>query len=270
MKPNTLSPHFQTLVEQELLSGETLKWVGQPQPFRMARQHITTALFSIVWLGMIIFMYSQLTSNFMRPSRSSFGTSSGFSSFASIFQLVLFGFFLIGLGMLFSPLINAFLATQTVYAITNRRMVTIKEYGISVLNLIFNRSVISYGEKDIQRVERRDYGGDVGDVIIGYETRTRRSRSSGGRYRTSTYTVPIGLLGVHNVREVEALVLETFLRDDDTPDKPKKPAAPLPAAAQTKPASPTTAAAPDEPNDTPPKVSPSPGKYDDYVDWRER
>jgi hypothetical protein len=258
MKPNAVTPHFQALVEQELLSGETLKWVGQPQPFRMARQHLVTSLFSIVWLGMVIFMYTQLTGNMLRP-RSFGGMSSGFSSFASIFQLVLALFFVIGLGMLFSPLINAFLAMQTVYAITNRRMLTVKEYGISALNLVFNRSVISYGEKDIQRVERRDYGGDVGDVIIGYETRTRRSRSSSGMYRTSTYTVPIGLLGVHNVREVEALVLETFLRDDDAvPDKPKKPAAPLPAAA------------PDEPNDTPPKVNPSRGKGGDFEDWRER
>lgn len=70
--------------------------------------------------------------------------------------------------------------------------------------------MVSYGERDIERIERRDKGNGKGDIVIGYEERVRRSRNG-----THRYTVPVGLFGVENVREVEALMLETFHAADD-------------------------------------------------------
>lgn len=206
---SSTTEYFQARMDHELLAGETLRWIGQPRPARMARQDWSYSVFGLVWLGIVIFMYSQFSQSFIRPT--AFSRTTAFSQFNSVFQLILGLFFLVGLGIILSPLWRAYMATQTVYGITDRRFIIIKDYGIQALGFLLHRSVISYGEQEIDRIERREMAGGYGDLIIGYETRTRRHRSSSGFSRTSTYRVPIGLFGIPNVREVEALVLETFL-----------------------------------------------------------
>jgi hypothetical protein len=108
------------------------------------------------------------------------------------------------------PVFHYIMALRTIYAITNRRIITLKK-GL-------NTQVVSFGERDIDRIERRDRSNGKGDIIIGYEERVRRTKNG-----THRYNVPIGLFGIDNVREVEALLLETFHSDENHDDeKPKR------------------------------------------------
>lgn len=180
--------------EAELRRGEHLLWVGQPSPVRLAMQKLPTLLFGILWTAAIIFMSNMVG--------WSFSSSGNFGSFSMIFTVLLGIFFLIGVGMLVSPLWNYFKATRTIYAVTDQRAMIIEQ--------LLSTSVKSYSDDDIQFIERRTSIGDTGDVIFARETRTRRSRSSSGFSRTRTYNVDIGFFGIPEPREVEQILLDNF------------------------------------------------------------
>ena len=89
-----------------------------------------------------------------------------FSTFGLIFLLALLSFIWI-------PLKNFINAGNTLYAITNRRII--------IMDGILSTSVTSYGEDDIERIERRTYGSHQGDLVFRYEQRSRSYRSQVGR-----------------------------------------------------------------------------------------
>ena len=202
------------VAEAVLSPGERLYWVGRPNPIRLMRNNLMRPLFGLFWVGMVYFMFTQF---------SSFG--SGFrsapSGFMTFFQLLLGVFFLVGLGMIFSPLWNYVKAHFTVYALTDERAMIISRLPI--------RSIKSYSARSIDKVERRGTD-DEGDVIFGSETRTYTNNSRNnqggvninfgeggtnvnfGNNRTRTVTVPIGFLGIQQPREVENLLLDMIQR----------------------------------------------------------
>lgn len=191
-------PRLQAKVEPELLAGEDLYWVGQPNPVNMALKGAPQFLFGILWMGMLFFIFGQA----FGMMRFDFGGMNGFGGIFALFPLIFLG---AGLSMLGSPLWYYLKATSTVYAVTNRRAL--------ILSGVFSQSVQSFGENDIEFIKRRTRG-ESGDVLFAREHRTRRSSSSTGISRTRHYTVDIGFFGIPNVREVEAMMLETFRPDD--------------------------------------------------------
>ncbi|MBN1284050.1 MAG: hypothetical protein JXB47_01485 [Anaerolineae bacterium] len=182
------------VAEAELRRDERLLWVGQPNPLRIALKSLPQLLFGILWMAVIIFMISAI---------GGFGSVGG--GFFSIFSLVLFIFAIVGLGMLASPLWSYFKAMRTVYAVTDRRIMMIEQ--------TFSTSVKSYGEDNLEFVERRMRSDHDGDVIFTREHRTSRTRSSSGFYRTRHYTVDVGFFGIPDAREVEQLLLDNFRAD---------------------------------------------------------
>ena len=220
MNYNDETAAIRPVAEAAMSPGERLYWVGRPNPMRLARRNLTRPLFGLFWTAMVYFMFTQVRS-FGSGFRSPF--SSSFSNFATIFQLMLGVFFLIGLGMIFSPLWNYLKARFTVYALTDERAL--------IINRLPTQNVRSYSTRNIDKVERR--GSEFeGDVIFGSETRTytynNRNNQGGininfsdggtnvnfGGDRTRTVTIPIGFFGITQPREVENLILDMIQRND--------------------------------------------------------
>lgn len=224
MNYNDESASIRSVAQSALSGGERLYWVGHPNPMRLARRNLMRPLFGLFWMAMIYFMFTQVRS-FGSGLRSpfSFSSSSSFSNFAMIFQLMLAVFFLIGLSMIFSPLWNYLKARFTVYALTDERAM--------IINRLPTQTVHSYSTRNIEKVERR--GSEFeGDVIFGSETRTytnHNRRNQGGIHinfseggtnvnfggaRTRTVTIPIGFFGITQPREVENLLLDMIQRNE--------------------------------------------------------
>ncbi|NLX09817.1 MAG: hypothetical protein GXY36_09195 [Chloroflexi bacterium] len=199
------------IVEPELFEDEELLWAGRPRPARLAMKSLPTFLFGGFWLMIVLFIFGVQGFVFY---------SGGFSPRVFVgpgmcFGLIIPFFLLIGVGMLLAPLWGYYKGSRTVYALTDRRVIVIEPS--------WTTSVKSYGPQDIDFIERRTHGDGSGDIIFAYEERRRRSRGAGGHYRTRTYTVPIGLFGIPDAFEVEALMLDTFRPGEaDYSSKPKR------------------------------------------------
>ncbi len=177
-------------VEAELMAGEDLLWVGQPDPLQvaLALRHLWPMLFGLLWLGFVGFI-------FFGFSFASFGNMGGRAGIFSVLPLI---FIAVGLWPVSLPLREYISATRTVYALTPRRAI--------IVSGLFSRTVQSYSPNQMQLVKTRVHGNGTGDIIFQLEERSRSSGSHGRRY----YTVEIGFFGIHNPREVEALMLELF------------------------------------------------------------
>ena len=95
-------------------------------------------------------------------------------------------------------------AKNVVYAITDRRLL-----------MISGNSVQSYGERDIQFIERKMHKDGIGDITFRRETQTWGwGRGYGGSmFAPQSRLTAVGFFGIENPREVEALMLETFRPD---------------------------------------------------------
>src|SRR5690606_16289736 len=113
-----------------------------------------------------------------------------------VFSLIL----LIALATVIAPFLSGFLtARRTIYAVTDRRVL-----------IVSGKSVKSYGENDIEFVERTMQRGNTGDLIFRHEQRAVPVFYGNGLYSRREVAIPVGFFGIENVREVEALLLETF------------------------------------------------------------
>ena len=200
-------PSLEHELSGELYGDEQLLWAGKPNPARLLTQNWQQVLFGIFWMAIIFFMYTQVFSNF--GSSRSFGRSSSFDGFSSIFGLVLGVFALVGVYMISTPIRNYIRGLRTTYAVTDRRAIIIEH--------LLRRSIKSYSERDISFVERN---GD--DLIFAREQRQGRRRGSFNTYRSYTYTVNIGFYGIGEMaRDVEELLLRLKNDDDVRKGKPK-------------------------------------------------
>jgi hypothetical protein len=101
--------------------------------------------------------------------------------------------------------LNQVTARRTVYAVTDRRAL--------VISGLLSRSVQSYGAGDIEFIKRTMRGDDVGDLIFRYEIRRGAASYGGTVVGVQSDSVPVGFFAIPHVREVEALMLETFKPD---------------------------------------------------------
>lgn len=163
-------------VVEEIDPDESLVWIGQPDPGRMALSSAAVSLFAIPFTAFAIF--------WMAMAAQGITEAEGPFIFFPLFGLP---FLLVGLAMLLSPLWAYRKAKKTAYMITSRRAVVI-EGGRSF-------QVTSYGPEDLQDLVRRERSDGSGDVIIS-EERVYHSR---GRHRI----VRKGFFGIRGVKEVE-------------------------------------------------------------------
>jgi hypothetical protein len=191
-------------VEAELLPGEELLWIGQPSSGLAAMRGYPLARLATVFGLVVAFALFGLM---MLPTvRFGMGAMTSMNAIGPLMlPVIIMGVVL--LGMIGSAVAAYMRAQNAIYAITDRRII--------MLGGLLSTSVTSYGPQDVERVERRMRGGGSGDLIFRYEQRARSYRSNQGFGRTRYESVPVGFFGIPNVREVEALLLETFRPDDD-------------------------------------------------------
>jgi len=175
-------------VQGELEPGESLLWVGRPNPMRAIGPAWGAFVFGIPWTAFALF-WTWGASGFGRHMP---GTGGPFSFFP------LFGlpFILVGLGMLTSPLWAYRKGKRTLYAITNNRLV--------IIATGWTRTVQSYTGDDIGNIERVDRADGTGDVIF-----ARQEYHSRRGYNQSSLA-PVGFLGIPAARSVEKLIRDTF------------------------------------------------------------
>ncbi len=236
MKSKHWSPEVDDTIAGELLAGETVKWAGKPDPMRLAAKDLWRSVIGFaILLFLLIFMAGPIaftsgsTSAVMVREAVTTGptgpameviqhgpTGGGFGMFSIVPLLIGLVFLGITLSFILRPLARFLEAQQMRYAITNRRVL--------IVDGLFSRRVHSFGANDIERIERRGRGDGYGDLILGYETRTRYTRSNVTNMRhRRDYREPYGLLAVPDVRQVEAILLDTFRPelDDLYDEKPK-------------------------------------------------
>lgn len=201
--------HAYTRVEEELMPGEELLWVGRPaSPWRgstggVGWLSITVVIGFLLALGIILGFFPLARGMVMAPMMF----------FSPMWTLMILIFLLMLVMIAANPLVRMLNTLRTTYAITNRR--------ILIVDGIFTTKVTSYGPDDIERIERRSYSGSRGDIIFRYEPRAYRTRR-GNWWQTQYASEPIGFFGIPDVREVERLLIETFMPGGEVYAKPKR------------------------------------------------
>lgn len=180
MKSKRVDEKLYDKIEEELLAGERVLWIGQPGKARFfwygADSRLLSMIIGITLAAILIGGGLLITS---RPDIS--------------VVIWIFGIFLLtSLASILGPL---FATHHLIYAITNRRAMIVQR-----------KNVRSFGEKDLEFIERRMGRHGHGDIIFKYDNRVGY-----GYYGASTTNqVAVGFIGIENAREVEALMLETF------------------------------------------------------------
>ncbi|HLZ90868.1 MAG TPA: PH domain-containing protein [Candidatus Acidoferrum sp.] len=184
MNPNDA----QLRAQSELQSGESLYWTGVADPRRAALAALPATIFGIPFAGFAFFWASQAyhaTSSLTRQSNNAF--AKGFAVFP-VFGLP---FLFVGLGIVLAPLWAFLKGGNTVYAVTNQRVMVITGSG--------TRSVKSIVPADIVSVDHRERPDGSGDIAI-LTTGTIRTNNSASQ-------VKVALVGIPNVKQVAQQVL---------------------------------------------------------------
>lgn len=187
-----LPMHLREALETEREPGEQLLWVGQPDPVRAVRTEWGAFLFAIPWTGFALFWEASAVGLGFTPS---VGTPQPVAWFFVLFGLP---FILVGVVMLAAPFVAMAKARQTVYAITNRRVLILERKGKGREA----RSVIPRYIGDLQRTERGDGSGNL--------TIAPPSNQNGDSQDQATENA---FWGVKNVRAVERLIREVFFAE---------------------------------------------------------
>ena len=174
-------PHqLQQRLRAELKPGESLVWAGQPSPDRFMRDGFKTWFFFLPWTAFAIYWMAG-ASGFHWPR---------FDREWDLFPLFGLPFLFIGLGGMSMPYWKRREARSTIYAITNRRAITIE--GAKSITV---KSYLAADIADLERTEHQDGGGDLVLRKEGY-------RDSDGDKQTSRY----GFFAIADVRRVEQLI----------------------------------------------------------------
>ena len=168
------------LIRDELAPGEKLVWTGRPQVVRSVLLSLPPAMIGLFMAGFGLF--------WMR------GASQFDSGIFPLFGLI---FVFVGLAIMLSPVWIAWQASQTRYAITDRRAILCEP---RFLGGIETRSYTADALTNIVRNQRGDGSGD----LIFEEIRTRNHK---GHLRTTRR----GFQAIKDVRGVENLLRETLL-----------------------------------------------------------
>ena len=180
----------QLRAQSELQSGESLYWTGTADPRRAALSALPASIFGIPFAAFALFWITQAYHATSAMSKSS---NNAFTNGFKVFPLFGLPFLFIGLGIILAPLWAFLKGGNTVYAVTNQRVMIITGSG--------NRSVKSYTPADIVSVEHRERPDGSGDIAIVTNAVIRSSNNF-------TSQVKVALCGVPNVKQVVQQVMQ--------------------------------------------------------------
>lgn len=212
MKHNDVHSTVYEQIEAELLSGEDLLWVGQPHSSSLIDFVRSGSGFAFVIIGLLICVILGLL---VAMSRQSIAPIAGLFIVGTVVVCSI-------IGLIITLLSNAIRARNTIYAITDRRVLIMSGRRL--------QTVRSYGEQDIQFIERTMRGKTCGDLIFKREPHRNAAYYGDGIYGSGMVNVPVGFFNIDNVRQVEAILFETFRSSgftqkskrrelDDTPEE---------------------------------------------------
>ncbi|MEM9954123.1 MAG: hypothetical protein AAF846_21110 [Chloroflexota bacterium] len=186
MKKHDIPKDILNRVEQELLSGESLLWVGQPTIMRMITEpsrKTATPLAVVIMLEIIAIVLL------------------AFTGFISVMLAMLVA---LGMTVIFGGLVaQYFAANSTLYAVTNSRAIVINDEGVS-----------SYSKGALQHIKRKMHRSGRGDIIFQTKNLSSSQPSGFGLMVNRLDHIEQGFKGIENPAQVEALILETLVKDD--------------------------------------------------------
>ena len=180
---STLPFNLQSALDEEIDSGEMLRWSCQPSVSRAVKKALPASFFGIIWLAFPL-AFAWLMYNDIQKGKS-----------VPIFAMAIVGvFFLIGLLILTTPIWATRTAKNTVYAITNRRAIIIAKKGAEI-------DIQSYRADKLEDINKKILSDGSGDLI--FERQISYHTSKG---RTRERVKEIGFFGIPAVNEVEDLL----------------------------------------------------------------
>lgn len=183
----TISTDLRKYIDKEL-RGERLLWAGQPDPKIAWKSLIGIWLFAIPWTAFALFWETMAIGGWIS------GTTKGMHGWAGL-VMVLFGvpFVAIGLGMMAGPFWAARTARNSIYVLTDQRLVYLTERRGGV-------NIKSTWPKDIHSLSKSVNNDGKGSLKISYGSK----RDSEGDLVEKSETVA----GVGNIDELERLLRE--------------------------------------------------------------
>lgn len=175
-----LEPNLQNRVRSELKPGESIVWVGQPDPKRAVWFGFALWFFFIPWTAFALF-WTAGAAGFKIPT---------FSRMSDLFMLFGVPFILIGLAGLSSPYYIWKKALNTVYLITDRRAISIEGWR--------TWTVRTYPPEKLGSIVRKERSDGSGDLILD----TTWYKDSDGDSRRNE----IGFYAIPDVKRVEYLL----------------------------------------------------------------
>lgn len=164
MTPQT-SHELDSILRRELMPGERLLWSGRPQPGKL-KAIFGIWFFAVPWTAFALFWEAMALLPWMASSHTPLGIQWSFGIVFPLFGLPFIG---IGLGMLWMPFKVRRKAAETIYGLTDRRMLRVtagtKRESASVLigemgPIDVTADADGYGTLRIQTGTRLDSDGD--------------------------------------------------------------------------------------------------------------
>jgi hypothetical protein len=181
------------LISRELERDERVVWSAMPRPRYFSGPAVAAFFFAIPWTAFSVFWMAS-AAGFKIPQ---------FNQGGDFFPLFGIPFFLIGIGMLSSPIWAYRKQLKTVYLITDRRAITIDGGRTSTIR--------SYQPENLKDIFRREHRDGTGDVVI---TRNAWKDSDGDKHMQD-----LGFLRIENAKSVENMLKEIA----EQSEQPKSP-----------------------------------------------
>ena len=182
--------HLTEMLQRELVDGEKVLWATQPVPLLRLKSQLGTCVFGVPFFAFAAFW--TVTAHSQTKGRS---VQAG--GWPEWFPLLWGGMFMcFGVWMLLSPLRAWWTARHTVYAITNKRAITIEAP--------WKRVIRSFEAERLVSFERREDSKGSGDIV--FEREASRGAKGGTVYRD------VGFLGLPDTKEAEALLRKVYER----------------------------------------------------------
>lgn len=181
-------------INQELQPEETLVWIGQPNPARAVWSAGAPVMFLF---GLVFTVFAFFwTLSAAAPLLHSSHQRSAPNGFEIAFPFFGAPFILVGLSFLLRPYWMYRLASQTIYAVTSKRLVVISGMRI--------RSVQSINPDALTGIDRLERPDGTGDIV--FRSNQAPVAQPGPRFAN----LAPGFYGIPNVRDVESTIRNTF------------------------------------------------------------
>jgi hypothetical protein len=115
------APELDSILRRELMPGERLLWSGRPDPARL-RAVFAIWFFAVPWTAFALFWEAMALLPWMASSHTPLGIQWSFGIIFPLFGLPFIG---IGLAMLWMPFKARRKAAQTIYGLTDRRLLRV-------------------------------------------------------------------------------------------------------------------------------------------------